>query len=338
MKVTGKWVKVLLRAMEGSFSPDELDRLLVERWDMHLYQFAGNGSMGTQALAVLTHFNARYIAEELLIALRDARPRHPDFIALADLAGFTVIGAGLEAYLVPGQDASPDAVDFRGKLAQCENYVCRIETGNSRGTGVLIGPNLVLTNHHVAKVGAGNALPATVFCLFDHKIAADGYSTPALRVKVARALAWSPTAPEDGNAGAIATDPDRLDYALLELEEDTGSEAIVKGFEARGYAPIGDAPGIPALNTGIITLQHPLAQPMKVDLGSVTSVAPTRIWHNAGTTKGSSGAPLFDVQLRLVALHHAGYESDAAATPHNQAIPISLIAADLRRKQIELPT
>jgi S1-C subfamily serine protease len=336
MEVTGAAVKRLLNAMQKSFTPDDMDRLLLECWDLHLHDVAANAKFGAQVVSVLSHFNKRNIAEHLIRAMRDARPHNADFIALSDMAGFTAIGPGLEAYLVPGQAASPDAVDFRVMLGLRENAVCRVEMGTSRGTGILVGPNLVLTNQHVVRTGTDGTLPAPVTCLFDHKRASNGYTTPTRQVKVTRVLASSPPAPEDHQAGE-AVDPDRLDYALLELESDAGNDAIVDGFEPRGFVTMEPGVGVPDFDTGIIILQHPLAQPMKVDLGSVTKVAGTRIWHNAGTTKGSSGAPLFDVQLRLVGLHHAGYAPGEVQLPHNQAVPLALILADLKKKQIPLP-
>jgi len=338
MRLTGDAVPRLLAAIEIAFSPIDLDRLLVERWNKRLYQFAGvsNTAMGAQVLEVVSYFQNRYTTEQLLVALRDARPSDPELVALAELAGFTQYGNGMEVYLVPGQPPSPDTVDFRLRLAQRENAICRVQTAKGSGTGILIGADLVLTNHHVVPVAATGALADEVACLFDHKIGANGYTTPTTKVKATQAAAFSPPAKEDYVPGGVAVDPDRLDYVLLQLATKVGNQAIVAGFEPRQFVPIEDEDSLPAVNTGIVMLQHPLGQVMKVDVGSVTWQDGTRLRHNAPTAKGSSGAPLFDVQLRLVGLHHAGQEWPEVAHPYNQAIPISLIAADLRKKMIAI--
>src|SRR4051812_37712431 len=38
---------------------------------------------------------------------------------------------------------------WRARLGEVEVQVCRVETGTSFGTGFLVGPDLVMTNHHV---------------------------------------------------------------------------------------------------------------------------------------------------------------------------------------------
>lgn len=336
MELTGDAGPRLLAAMAKSFTPSELNRLLYERFNKYLHNYSGNTEFDTQVLDVISHFDRRYSAEELLMAVRDARPRQPEFVALAELAGSTQYGEGLEVYLVPGQPPSPDTVDFRVKLAQRENAVCRVQTASGSGTGFLVGKNMVLTNHHVVPATAIGPLDKPVVCLFDHKMGQNGYTTPTLRATVTQVLAFSPPATEDYLPDGVAIDPDRLDYVLLELSTNVGEQPIVSGFEPREFIPLGPEPAMPAVDTGIIILQHPLGQVMKVDLGSVTWQSGTRLRHNAATAKGSSGAPLFDVQLRLIGLHHAGQEWPEVQKPYNQAIPISLVAEDLRNKMIAI--
>ncbi len=326
----------LLAAMEMAFSPDDLNLLLFQRWGKRIHHFSGNSKFAVQVMDVISHFNMRARTEELLMAVRDARPRHPELVALAELAGLTQYGQGLEVYLVPGQPPSPDTVDFRVKLAQRENAVCRVQTSKGHGTGFLVGNDLVLTNHHVVPVTATGPLAQPVACLFDHKKAANGYTTPTLKVAVTEVLAFSQPAPEDHIPDGIATDVDRLDYVLLRLASPVGTQPIIEGFEPRQFIPIEAEPAMPAINTGIIILQHPLGQTMKVDLGTVNWQEGTRLRHSAATAKGSSGAPLFDVHMNLIGLHHAGQERPEVSKPYNQAIPMALIAADLRNKMIDM--
>lgn len=229
MRLTGDAAPRLLAAMETAFSPDDLNRLLFERTGKYLHHFAGAGNapFGAQVLAVISYFNMQHRAEELLIAVRDARPRDPELVALAELAGFTQYGKGLEVYLVPGQAPSPDTVDFRVRLAQRENAVCRVQTPKGTGTGFLIGADLVLTNHHVVPVTTTGALTEDVVCLFDHKVGANGYTTPTLKVKATQVSAFSAPAAEDYIPGGVAVDPDRLDYVLLQLAMKVGIQPIV---------------------------------------------------------------------------------------------------------------
>jgi V8-like Glu-specific endopeptidase len=77
-------------------------------------------------------------------------------------------------------------------------------------------------------------------------------------------------------------------------------------------------------------LGHPDREPMAISMGRVLDHAANgvRLRHDAYTLGGSSGSPVFDANFQLVALHHAG---DPAAGPaqYNQAIPMTLIRADI---------
>lgn len=341
MRLTPGQTTELQAAMERSFGPLEMQRLLKERFGLALHNLSSLfKGFSDQVFDIHRYFDHRNTAEELVAALRDSRPREPSFVALADQLGFTVLPTS-DAFEVMVRKAGPayqDAADFRSGLAQREHAVCRVELPTGYGTGALVGKRLVLTNHHVLGIAldAGGKLAVKVTCLFDHKKAAQGYTTPARRVEVLRVLASSPPAAEDYKSNQTATDPKRLDYALLELDQDVGDQPIVPGAEARGFLDIAQEPNTPALAEGLLILQHPLAKPMKIDIGSVTWLGGTRLRHSVNTDKGSSGAPMFDAALNLVALHHAGFDWPSADHPYNQAIPLALIVADCRAQNVQI--
>lgn len=339
MRVDPTQVAALLAGMEQAFDTLALERVLLERCNLKLSNLAGFGlPFSSQAQQVHLYFDQRNTSEQLVAALRDARPREPAFVRIADAMGFTTVpDSGALEVLVRKQVVHyQDVVEFRGALAKAEAAVCRVETPTGYGTGVLVGKNLVLTNHHVvASVldGAGK-LSGALHCLFDHKKSSKAYATPARRVKVTAVLVSSTPASEDYKPHEVATNPDQLDYALMTLAEDIGDQPIVLGGEARGYVEVDAAVSAPAVSDGLIVLQHPLSQPMKIDIGAVTAIAGTRIRHSVNTDKGSSGAPVFDAGLRLVALHHAGFDWPATDYPYNQAIPLALIGEHAERQGI----
>jgi hypothetical protein len=59
-----------------------------------------------------------------------------------------------------------------------------------------------------------------------------------------------------------------------------------------------------------------------------------RLRHDAKTLPGSSGSPCFNVDLQLVALHHAGDPQSNLQFKgeFNQAIPIGLVVEHLKGK------
>lgn len=68
----------------------------------------------------------------------------------------------------------------------------------------------------------------------------------------------------------------------------------------------------------------------------VIDISPHRIQYVAPTEAGSSGSPVFDQYLNLVAMHHAGSEFlSSLSNPHeqrkaNQGIPIPALVEALR--------
>jgi len=341
MRLTTGQTTALQAAMESSFGPLEVQRVLMERFGLPLHNISSlYKSFSDQIFDIQRYFDHRNTVEELVAALRDARPREPVFVALADVLGFTLLPLSA-AFEVMARKAGPafhDVADFRSGLAQREHAVCRVELPTGYGTGALVGKRVVLTNHHVlgSAMDASGVLLQKVSCLFDYKKAAQGYSTPARRVNVLRVLAFRPPAPEDYKSHQTATDPHKLDYALLELAEDVGDQPIVPGAEVRGFMQIAQDPSTPALGDGLLVLQHPLAMPMKIDIGSVTALGGMRLRHSVNTDKGSSGAPILDAALNLVALHHAGFDWPSAEHPYNQAIPLALIVADCRAHHVHI--
>ena len=136
--------------------------------------------------------------------------------------------------------------------------------------------------------------------------------------------------PHLGDAG-----PDELDYALIRLADPVGdlplggASADPEAQPRQWIDTNADAPTLAAGNQ-VFLLQHPKGKPLQLAVGTVTefNAAGTRIRYDANSRDGSSGSPVFDADLRLVALHHA---HDPAYPPAwNQAIPLASIQKDWR--------
>jgi hypothetical protein len=253
------------------------------------------------------------------------------FIELPDITDLEVL---VRKYSEP----YANIVDFRTLLASREAAVCRVETTTGFGTGSLVAPDLVLTNHHVVakSLDAQGRLMNDLVCRFDYKHARDGSIYEGVTVRVVDVPASLPHAEADANPNGENTDPDKLDYALLRLDRKIGELPIVDGGDARGFIQIGNQAPSPEELSGLVVLQHPKAKPMKVDIGAVKWVGATRIRHTVNTESGSSGSPIFDAGLNLIAIHHAGYDWPRIGYPHNQGIPIGLIAAHARSKGLNI--
>jgi endonuclease G len=314
LELTGPDRKALREAIQSAYpTPDDLAQFLNESLSLNLAAVAGSGipyrfivgKLITQwaipkgqldrlvlALAddtenpAIQTFCRRVLGQYLRLNPADTPSPALDWDrdwAMADeeLQGFLPRQFSLEA----------DVGELRRGLTLADS-VCRLidRQGNARGTGVLIAPDLVLTNYHVLSLQPTvdlTPLAAPLTCEF-------GYISTALGQRVAvdrRAMAATDPVAQ---ASPIA----ELDYALLRIAPSD-----------RPVAPVTLAAPPPlAPNDPLHLLQHPAGEQMKVSLSNngVVKVDDRRglvLYVNA-TQGGSSGAPCFNGDWQLVALHH----------------------------------
>ena len=199
----------------------------------------------------------------------------------------------------------------------------RIRDGIGRdvgfGTGSLVSPTLLLTNHHVLP-DAETARASVIEFNFQ-----DGVDGRPLDVTL------------------LPLDPDRFfladderDFALVAVRA-TAAELAPFGFnpliEAEGKAIIGEC---------VTIIQHPRGEKKQVALRENKIVdIPDRFLHYAADTEpGSSGSPVFNDQWEVVALHHAS----VPAPDHqelggfmNEGIRVSRILKFVREEPLDPP-
>jgi hypothetical protein len=175
-------------------------------------------------------------------------------------------------------------VGFLADAIRRSASVCRVETvaGVAIGSGCLIGADLALTSRHVVVQASPDPLQVRLRC------------TSSARGTVVPLDANEPVPLDGGPAG--------LDFAVLRL-----ARPVPLG---QGAAPVefGQAPA-PVPGDGLSILQHPNGGPMQlattVNAVIRTDGAAGIVRYHTQTAGGSSGAPCFDEQWRLVAIHRA---------------------------------
>lgn len=230
-----------------------------------------------------------------------------------------------------------DPAVLRFRLERAEWAVCRVDLQNRPcGTGFLVAPNLVLTNHHVLRQVFSGAIPeGDVSFRFDHKRDPRAVAPPpGPTFPLAEILDQSPPQPEEAEPGEPATLPgqDQLDFVLVRLQGQPGLARV--GARTRGWLSLKEPVGTPPAGAPLWILGHPAlagdagaARPLKLSMDRVIGLNQngTRLRYTTNTEGGSSGSPCLDDSLRLVALHHRG-----VAGMYNQGVPIGKIRARLQ--------
>jgi hypothetical protein len=367
LNFTGAEHKALADALMKAFpTGNSLDQMLTSRLEQPLAEIGNPHNLNEAAWDVVKTFKARGHVLRLVAAARAAQPDNPQLALVAErvrLATPTPPKFELEK-IVKRTSVPFDIVKWRERLAAREKCVCRIEVetnfGLLNGTGFLVGPDLVLTNHHVMDpVIAGKdgrfteagltASAAKVVLRFDYKALDDGMTVnPGVEVRLAEDWLIDATPPSEIDTQGLPKQGvptlEELDHALIRLSEPVGELPIPLGKDTerdartRGWIPLPEIEWPFKDHGALFIIQHPKGEPMKLalDLEAKMEVNAnsTRVLYQTGTDSGSSGSPCFNEFWDLIALHHAGdpTHEDLYHADFNEGIPISTIVTRLKAK------
>jgi Effector-associated domain 1/Trypsin-like peptidase domain len=348
MGLTGKARTEIRDALIDAFDTDTLEQLFFYRLDDRLDRVTGGGPLPTVVTHVLQRSEQEGWTGRLVAAARDERPGNSLVATAAETLGLAAVapaGRQLERMIADGAGML-DPMNWRGRLGQIETQVCRIEIpvvgGSVRGTGFLVGPDEVMTNHHVVKrLIDCEAEVDRVRVRFDYKRLEDGITVnPGTEVQLNQDWLIATAPPSDVDElvdpGERLPGPGELDFALIRLSTAIGDEPIGGNASpeapARGWIKLDLAPE-PSQGAPLLILQHPAGEPVKLAVDSVlgTNANKTRIRYRANTESGSSGSPCFDINLDLVALHHSGDpDFDPEHKPqYNEGVPVNALVTHL---------
>lgn len=235
-------------------------------------------------------------------------------------------------------------VAARRMLLACD-LVCRVDVDEKQaGTGVLVAPTLVATAAHVvqdlvdlsdptapvAQVDSTSRVTVTFGDVAD-LLDDDEKPTRLPGRPVPLSTRWlayfSPPAPNELGAGTF----------VLDSVEGIGAEgpwdvAILRLAERQPFHPTAPRKRLPRKPFQVHVLHHPSdgrgqGLPMLWSIGRVDrrlGDPPLRLLHSANTSGGSSGAPVFDSEFRVVGLHQAGGLSAVVREDeaNNRAVPV----------------
>ena len=215
----------------------------------------------------------------------------------------------------------------RGVLAA--DAVARIafRDGRAQGSGLLVAPGLLITNHHVIESQSAAAELCVEF----------RYERNATIRGAAATFAFDP----DGCF--VSDDTEGLDFTLIRIGRQLKGNEPIDRFR---YLALSDVPNKHMLGEVANIIQHPQGRYKELVLREIQLVGRdelARVLHYvADTEPGSSGSPVFNNDWEVIALHHWGgpwlEQRDATGTRReiNEGIRISEIVKRLRAQTLSL--
>ncbi|MDQ1031640.1 V8-like Glu-specific endopeptidase [Streptomyces umbrinus] len=252
-------------------------------------------------------------------------------------------GLDLEA-LVGDDDSVRTNFLSRGSTAarsvgRVVNVALRRDPPVPLATGVLVSPRLLLTNNHVVP-GEVDASEAAV--QFGFEIDEAGRECEYVTYALAPEVCWF-------------TD-EELDFTVVAVADLHGKAP----GDAYGWVPLIEQTGKAINCEPLNVIHHPGGDRKRVSIRENRMVAQDELWlrYTSDTRKGSSGAPVFNDQWEMVALHRRGIKlldasgaplarsgerwtrdmgPDAAAYMGNEGARVSRIVKRLREAPLDAP-
>lgn len=186
------------------------------------------------------------------------------------------------------------AVSWLSTGQRRSSAVARIDVPAGTGTGFLVSPWLVMTNHHVIP---DPTVAQASECRFGYQEEADGSVPPVTRV-------------DCDPDRFFCTDPE-LDYTLVAVQAINGQPP----GQALGVIPLMGSVGKILVGEPVNIVQHPQGRPKEIAFRNNLLIRindEDTVTYQTDTDSGSSGSPVFNDQWELIALHRRGVEATNA--------------------------
>jgi hypothetical protein len=335
-KLGGLQKRVLREAILESFDRGELALMVSDRLDTRLDVVVGSGTFEQEVFDLIEWATRRAKLDRLIGGVTAERPQLATALAFSAAPPATAAEPSRLERLVRNGEGIDRFDPMMERFLAVRGQVCRIEAARG-GTGFLVAPDLVLTNYHVLEEEIESQDFSGAVCRFDY-LSEASHGVAVRPVASGCCLAYAGYAPADESKEGRLPARGELDYALIRLSRPVGNDPVDDKGRLRGTVAVSASAAVPAEQRILFIAQHPESSPLSSSWGLSRGAASggLRMRYTAETLAGSSGSPVFDGDLSLVALHHAG-EPGSKLQPgeYNQGIPISLIVADLAEKAVQ---
>jgi endonuclease G, mitochondrial len=188
--------------------------------------------------------------------------------------------------IINGNELLP--VNFLTRGRKAADSVARISQGSTPlGTGFMVSPRLLLTNHHVLPEAAR---ASGCVAEFAYEVDNEGKELQAVSCEL--------------KPDAFFINDEPLDYALVALES-TGAGDELSGF---GRLKLIEDEGKALVGEFVNVIQHPAGRRKQISIREnlLTDITDNYLVYESDTLQGSSGSPLFNDQWEVIGLHHSG--------------------------------
>jgi endonuclease G len=202
---------------------------------------------------------------------------------------------GMLERMIGGNDLSP--INYLARGTAASRAVCRVhlrdESGQTVGfgTGFLIAPGVLMTNHHVI---ATTADATTAVAEFDYELDLQGRD----RIVTEFALVTDP----------LPISVEALDFCIVAVA--ARSRDGQRALNEYGWLPLDPRPGKAFVGEYLTIIQHPGGERKQVCVRENKLLkydeSGSTLWYQTDTVAGSSGSPVFNNSWQVVALHHSG--------------------------------
>ncbi len=204
-------------------------------------------------------------------------------------------------------------VDFLQNLMSKSNPICKVNLrGGGSGTGWLLKGGYLITNHHVLRDREAAQGATYKFNFIVDNINADVRSTEY----------------RQHHESVFLTSPvNELDFSIIKLaDKDVTNQVSLTDWN---FLELEQKPAY-VEDKKVFIVQHPRGGVKQIVLTGnvITGVDETRLKYSANTEAGSSGSPVMNEHLKVIALHHAFDRQ----TDNNQGSRVDKIIADLQTR------
>lgn len=212
-------------------------------------------------------------------------------------------------------------INWLEKALKASKSVCRVVGDNIIGTGFISQDGYLFTVNHLI---SNPEMASKAQVEFNFEATAEGNIKP----KVTYLL---------DSKDFISSPADQLDFTRIKIIDNPSQPLAQWGFVSF------ETNAIPKVNESVTIIQHPMGKDKQIalDANEVVGQLEQYLYYRTDTEPGSSGAPVFNADWKVVALHHAAGKFVVNARGDKldvrQGILFKDILADISQKQREIP-